>query len=102
VSQAALRVGLVGLGAMGRNHARVLAGLDGVELVAVADPDGDPLGLAQGAEVLPDVAALLERNLDYAVVACPTGLHLEVGLALAEAGVGALIEKPLAASVEAA
>jgi predicted dehydrogenase len=87
---------------MGRHHTRVLAGLEGVDLVAVADPDGDPHGRGQGAEVVPDVAALLEHDLDYAVVACPTGLHVEVGLQLAEAGVAALLEKPLADSVAGA
>ena len=44
-----LRTGLIGLGAMGRHHARVLAGLEGVELVAIADPDGDPHGRGHGA-----------------------------------------------------
>jgi predicted dehydrogenase len=97
-----LRAGLVGLGAMGRHHARVLADLPGVELVAVADPGGDPDGHAQGVEVLPDVQSLIDRGIDYAVIACPTGLHLEVGLQLAQAGVGALVEKPLADSVEGA
>ena len=91
-----LRVGLIGLGAMGRHHARVLAGLDGVELVAIADPGGDPHGHAQRLEILPDVEALIAKQIHYAVVACPTGLHHEVGLQLAEAGIGALIEKPLA------
>ena len=100
--KAPLRAGLIGLGAMGRHHARVLAGLDGVDLVAVADPGGDPHGHAQGIAVLPDVAALLEQRLDYAVVACPTGLHVEVGLQLAEGGVCALVEKPLADSLEGA
>ena len=99
---APLRAGLVGLGAMGRHHARVLAGLDGVSLVAIADPDGDPHGRGQGAEVVPDVASLIARGIDYAVVACPTGMHEEVGLELAAAGVGALIEKPLAESLVAA
>lgn len=97
-----LRAGLVGLGMMGRNHARVLAGLEGVELVGVADPAGDPKGLAHGAEVVTDVPTLLERGLDYVVVACPTGLHHEVGLQVAEAGAGALIEKPLADTLAAA
>ena len=97
-----LRAGLVGVGAMGRNHARVLAGLEGVELVGVVDPAGDPQGNAQGGPVVATVQELIELGIDYAVVACPTGLHEEVGLALAEAGVGALIEKPLAHSVEAA
>ena len=97
-----MRAGLIGLGAMGRHHARVLAGLEGVEPIGVADPGGDPHNLAQGVDVLPDVPSLIERGLDYAVVACPTGLHVEVGLQLAEAGVAALIEKPLADSLEGA
>lgn len=97
----ALRAGLVGIGAMGRNHARVLAGLEGVELVGVVDPAGDPQGNAQGAPVIATVEELIALGIDYAVVACPTGLHEEVGLKLAEAGVGALIEKPLAHTVEA-
>ena len=94
-----LRAGLIGLGAMGRHHARVLAGLERVELVGIADPGGDPHALGQGADLVDDVASLLERGLDYAVIACPTGLHVEVGLALAEAGVCALVEKPLADSL---
>ncbi len=102
VGDGTLRAGLIGLGAMGRHHARVLAGLEGVELVAVADPGGDPHARAQGVEVLADVAELIGRGLDYAVVACPTGMHEEVGLQLAEAGVCALIEKPLAESLPAA
>lgn len=102
MSGAALRAGLVGLGAMGRHHARVLAGLEGVDLVAVADPDGDPHDRAYGVEVVDDVATLLARGIDYAVVACPTGMHEEVGLQLADAGVGALVEKPLADSLPSA
>jgi len=97
-----LRAGLIGLGAMGRHHARVLAGLEGVELVAIADPDGDPHGRGHGAEIVSTVADLIDRGIDYAVVACPTGLHVEVGLELADAGVGALVEKPLADSLAGA
>lgn len=97
-----LRAGLIGLGAMGRHHARVLAALEGVELVAIADPDGDPHSRAQGVETVRDVDSLIRRGIDYAVVACPTGLHVRMGLALAEAGVGALIEKPLADSLAGA
>ncbi|MEE1938133.1 Gfo/Idh/MocA family oxidoreductase [Streptomyces sp. TRM 70361] len=97
-----LRAGLIGLGVMGRNHARVLAGLDGVDLVGVVDPMGDQHGAAHGAPVLSTVEELLAAGVDYAVVACPTGLHEEVGLKLAEAGVCALVEKPLADTVEGA
>jgi UDP-N-acetylglucosamine 3-dehydrogenase len=91
-----LRAGLIGLGSMGRNHARTLAALEGVDLVAVADPAGDPHGAARGVPVVTSIEALLERKLDYCVVAVPTALHEEVGLRLAEAGVHTLIEKPVA------
>ncbi|MEH0578785.1 MULTISPECIES: Gfo/Idh/MocA family oxidoreductase [Streptomyces] len=97
-----LRAGLVGLGSMGRHHARVLAGLDGVELVAVVDPMGDKFGAAQGVPILDTVEELIALGVDYTVVACPTHLHEEVGLALAAAGVCALIEKPVAETVEGA
>ncbi len=99
---AALRAGLVGLGMMGRHHARVLASLPGVELVAVVDPGGDVHGAAAGLEVLASTEELIAKGLDYCVVAAPTGLHETVGLALAEAGVHALVEKPLAADAGAA
>jgi UDP-N-acetylglucosamine 3-dehydrogenase len=97
-----LRAGLIGLGAMGRNHARVLSELDGVELVGVLEPAGSSGRAARGAPVLGDLSELLALDIDYAVVACPTGLHEEIGVQLADAGVCALIEKPLAHSVEAA
>ncbi|GHD30761.1 Gfo/Idh/MocA family protein [Streptomyces galbus] len=97
-----LRAGLVGLGSMGRHHARVLAGLEGVDFVGVVDPFGDKYGAAQGAPVLNTVEELIALGIDYAVVACPTALHEEVGLQLAEAGVCALVEKPVADTVEGA
>ncbi|MFC4145037.1 Gfo/Idh/MocA family protein [Micromonospora mangrovi] len=96
-----LRAGLIGLGAMGRNHARVLSNLDGVELVGIVDPAGDTTGTLR-APVVPDLSDLLAMGVDYAVVACPTALHEQIGLELAANGVCALIEKPLAQSVEAA
>ncbi|WP_147918027.1 Gfo/Idh/MocA family protein [Ruania zhangjianzhongii] len=97
-----LRAGLIGLGMMGRHHARVLRQLEGVDLVAVADPAGDPHGVAGPLEVLPDVQALIGAGIDYAMVAAPTRFHTETGLALAEAGVHALIEKPLASDTAGA
>lgn len=96
-----LRAGLIGLGMMGRHHARVLKEIDGVDLVAVADSFGDPHGAAGGVPLLSSVEELIAQGLDMAVVAVPTGLHEEVGLALAEAGVHTLVEKPIAASVPA-
>ncbi|RAY14220.1 gfo/Idh/MocA family oxidoreductase [Actinomadura craniellae] len=97
-----LRAGLVGLGVMGRNHARVLSALPGVELVGIVDPAENGEAGRWGVPVLPELGKLLALGVDYAVVASPTGLHEEIGLELAAAGVGALVEKPLADSVEAA
>lgn len=91
-----LRAGLFGLGEMGQHHARVLAGLDGVDLVAVGDPAGDVHGAAGDAPVERDLEAVLAHGLDYCVVVRPATEHEELGLALAEAGVHALVEKPLA------
>jgi predicted dehydrogenase len=98
---AALRAGLLGVGMMGRHHARVLRDLDGVELVAIADPGGDPHGVAGDLEVLPDIDALIDAGLDIAVVAVPTRFHEDAALKLAAAGVHTLVEKPIAHSVEA-
>lgn len=96
-----LRAGLLGLGMMGRHHARVLRDLEGVELVAIADSGGDPHRVAGSLEVLPDVDALIGAGIDYAVVAVPTQFHEEAALKLAAAGVHALVEKPIAYTVEA-
>ena len=63
-----LRAGMIGLGMMGRHHARVLGSLDGVDLVAVADPAGDPHGVAPGHDVHATVSELIEIGIDYCVV----------------------------------
>lgn len=92
-----LRAGLIGLGQMGRHHARVLQALDGVELVGIADPAGPDL--VDGVKVCDSVDELLALDLDIAVVATPTQTHEELGLTLARHGVHTLIEKPVAADV---
>src|SRR5918999_620733 len=97
-----LRAGLVGLGAMGRHHARILSELDGVDLVGVVEPAAVSGAAARGARVVRSVPELVALGVDYAVVACPTASHEEVGVELAAAGVCALIEKPLADSAPAA
>ncbi|KAF0835418.1 Gfo/Idh/MocA family protein [Ornithinibacter aureus] len=97
-----LRAGLIGLGMMGRHHARVLGSLPGVDLVAVADPGGDVHGASGGRPVEADIEALIAHGLDYCMVAVPTAYHEQVGLALAEAGVHAMIEKPLAQDTRSA
>jgi UDP-N-acetylglucosamine 3-dehydrogenase len=90
-----VRAGLVGLGMMGRHHARVLASLAGVDFIGVSDPAGDVSDVAQGRPVVKSVAELIALEIDYAVVAVPTIYHLEIGLELAAAGIHAMVEKPL-------
>ncbi len=99
---ARLRAGLIGLGMMGRHHARVLRSLAGVELVAVVDPAGDPHAVAGSDPLFATVEQALAQRLDYCVVAAPTSMHRELALALADAGVHALVEKPLAGDVKSA
>lgn len=91
-----LRAGLVGLGVMGRHHLRLLSTLDGVDFVGFVDPQVEGSGDIGGVPAIASVADLIARGVDYCIVAVPTALHEEVGLVLAEAGVHALIEKPLA------
>lgn len=92
-----LRAGVVGAGIMGLNHARVLKLLPDVELVGVVDPDAERRRIAAGhGPTFDTVDALIREGVEAAVVAAPNHLHREIGLALIEAGVHVLIEKPIA------
>ena len=97
-----LRAGLVGLGTMGRNHLRVMSRLPGVELVGIADPVAEGIGVVTDATLVRTVDELVGLGLDYCVIAAPTALHLDLGLRLAGAGVHTLIEKPLAPDLDSA
>ncbi|MCA8954106.1 MAG: Gfo/Idh/MocA family oxidoreductase, partial [Planctomycetes bacterium] len=98
-----LRVGVVGVGHLGRHHARLFGELtDDCDLVAVADPDGKARALAAetyGCEVVADHRELIGR-VDAVSVVVPTMLHREVGEFFLENGVDVLVEKPIARTVE--
>jgi predicted dehydrogenase len=96
---AELKVGLVGLGSMGANHARVLSRLSEVNLVAIADPLGDPRNLAGDVKVVASIEKLLDYELQYCVIASPTTSHKDAALTLISSGIPVLIEKPIAYSV---
>lgn len=98
-----IRTAVIGVGAFGQNHARVLAGLDGAELVAVVDADTErAAGIAEkhGCRAAQDVEEVA-GDVDAAVVAVPTSAHEAVATTLFKAGVDVLVEKPAAPDVEA-
>src|ERR1051325_1960219 len=98
-----VHLGVVGVGIMGSNHARVLADLSGVKLVGIADPAaGHRALLAQvvRCEVCDDVDDLIKLGIDAAVIAAPTHLHHDIALACIKAGVHVLVEKPIASNIE--
>jgi predicted dehydrogenase len=97
-----LRAGLVGLGRMGRHHARVLGALPDVDLVAAVDTYDQTREEVVGVDVLATVDEMLERGVDLCIVATPTVTHEDIALQLAEAGVATLVEKPLAHDAKAA
>ena len=97
-------VGVVGTGALGYHHARLLRQMDGAELVGIYELN--PARAAQVARELDTVAypsldALLER-VEAATVVVPTSAHVEVGHAVLARGIPVLIEKPLADSLPGA
>lgn len=99
-----LKVAVIGVGAMGGNHARVYSELPGVELVGVADSDAaaaQATARRYGGESYSDYRRLLdEQQPDAVTLAIPTIDHLEVALQVIQRGIHLLIEKPIAYSVE--
>ena len=106
-SNAALRVGVVGCGAFGRNHARVYRELqavpsENVQFVGIADLDfgrAEAVAKEFGSQAFRSVDELIAAGVDAASVAVPTISHLEVARQLMAGGVDVLIEKPLATTV---
>ncbi len=96
-----MKLAVVGVGALGRHHARILASLPGVELVAVADPSAaqaEKIAAAHGCDWTTNYRDLLDR-VDAVSIAAPTFAHREVGTACLAAGLPVLVEKPLASNI---
>src|SRR4051812_39183457 len=93
-----LRVAVIGVGHLGRHHARILSSLPGVELVAVVDTNAAraaEIGARVGTQALTE-ASLLRGRIDAVTIAVPTEQHHDVAMALLTQGVPVLVEKPLA------
>jgi predicted dehydrogenase len=101
----ALRIAVVGVGHLGRHHARILADTPGVRLVSVIDINearARSVAAELSAEPLFDARALHRGSLDAVTIATPTASHHTVARALVELGIPVLIEKPLTRTVEEA
>lgn len=97
-----MRLGVIGVGSMGKNHARIFSELPGVNLVGVCDTDkrrAREIAGMYGTKPFTDYRELLDQGLDGVSVVVPTHLHKEVAIAAIEAGVNVLIEKPIADTV---
>jgi predicted dehydrogenase len=99
-----MRAAVIGVGHLGRHHARILSTLPGVTLVGVVDTNAEraaKIAADHGTRAYSDWRELAGQ-VDAAVVAVPTEAHAEVAVPLIESGVHTLVEKPLASTVEEA
>jgi predicted dehydrogenase len=98
------RLAVVGAGQFGRNHCRVIHESERAELCAVVDIDPARAAEAAALSGARTMAGTHELAgvVDAAVVAVPTTVHEEVGVALLEAGIDILVEKPIAPDLAAA
>ncbi len=96
-----MRLGVVGVGSLGKEHARVCASLPGAKLAAVCDasrPRAEEIAAKHGAPAFSDWRELLGK-VDGVVIATPTLYHRDVAVFFLEAGLPCLVEKPLAGTV---
>src|ERR1700722_7771604 len=98
-----LRLGVIGAGVMGSNHARVLAGLPDTNLVGVVDPIEAHRARANelaSCRTFDQLDALLAEGVDAVTIAAPTHLHHEIALVCIARKIHVMVEKPIASTVE--
>jgi len=98
-----LRCAAIGVGRMGRHHARIYAEMDDCELVGIVDPsrqNSRAICERYGCPSFGSVHELIEAGVDAVSIAVPTIRHEEIAVPLLEAGVACLVEKPLAPDAE--
>ncbi len=97
-----IRLGVVGVGGIGKNHARIIAGLENVEVGGIFDTNaehGQAVADEFGVPFIASLDELIDR-VDAASIATPTIYHREVGEKFLNAGKHVLVEKPIASSSE--
>src|SRR2546429_4492159 len=98
-----MRVGVIGAGVMGTNHARVLGGLPNITLVGIVDPLAERRARATelaGCRAFEPLDQLIAEGVDAVPIAAPTHLHDETGLACIARNIRIMVEKPVASTVE--
>lgn len=98
-----IRVGMVGVGEMGQNHARVYNEIEDVDLVGIADVNEErvkEIAEQYKTKAFTDYKDLLKEDLDAVSIAVPTILHKKVALEFCREGINCLIEKPIAINIE--
>ena len=96
-----MRTAVIGIGHLGKHHARILSTLSGVTLVGVVDTNAErakTIAAEHGTQAYFDWRDLAGK-VDAVVVAVPTEAHAEVAVPLVESGIHTLVEKPLASNV---
>ena len=100
-----IRAGVIGVGAMGKHHARIYSGMSGAELIGVVDINkkiASEVAAKYNTEAFTDCARLLKNDLDAVSIAVPTTLHEDIALKAVNYGVHMLVEKPIAESIKSA
>ncbi len=96
-----LRAAVIGTGHLGQHHVRILASMDGIDMIGAWDSDAERLREVVTRHGVPALGSAREAEAaDMVVVATPTVTHREVAGRLLDAGCHVLVEKPIAASVE--
>jgi predicted dehydrogenase len=99
-----LRAAVVGVGYLGRHHARILSSIEGATLAAVVDTNGPraaEIAAGVGARAFTNARDILDQA-DLVSIATPTDTHAEIASLFLDHGIPVLVEKPLARSVDEA
>ncbi|NNE70169.1 MAG: Gfo/Idh/MocA family oxidoreductase [Rhodothermales bacterium] len=97
-----IRTAVIGVGSMGRHHARVYREMEDTELVGVFDEDeyqASAVATAHGTNAFGSIEELLSAGVDAVSIAVPTSKHAEIAIRAMEAGIHVLVEKPIAGSL---
>ncbi|MEE2912671.1 MAG: Gfo/Idh/MocA family oxidoreductase [Planctomycetota bacterium] len=100
-----IRCGVIGVGRMGRHHARVYAQLENADFIGVVDHDDDKrneIVEEWGGTAFSSIEELIDAGVDAVTIATPTVTHLDVATPFLSKGIACLIEKPLAQTAEIA